>query len=217
VPQYPITDWIPTHATVEMQRYPQPGDPNPVVRLGVVNVTTGHNAWMKVPLTVGEDYIPRFGWANAHTLWIETLTRDHKHRRLYFADISSGRTRLALEETDAKFFDESYDVTISGANILWTSWRDGHTQIYLYNFNQADPMSSDAKLVRQLTSGDGEVSSIKTVDPAGQPGLLHLQRGRPARAAIVVGKAGRHRQEATDRGARCAQAGVLAQRAALCG
>jgi dipeptidyl-peptidase-4 len=29
-------------------------------------------------------------------------------------------------------------------------------------------MSSDAKLVRQLTSGDGEVSSIKTVDPAGQ-------------------------------------------------
>ena len=166
VPQYPITDWIPTHATVEMQRYPQPGDHNPVVRVGVVNVTTGHNAWMKVPLTAGEDYIPRFGWVNAHTLWIETLTRDHKHRRLYFADVSNGRTRLALEETDAKFFDESYDVTISGANILWTSWRDGHTQIYLYSFNQADPMSSDAKLVRQLTSGDGEVSSIKTVDPA---------------------------------------------------
>jgi dipeptidyl-peptidase-4 len=168
VPQYPITDWIPTHATVEMQRYPQPGDPNPVVRVGVVNGTTGHNAWMKVPLTAGEDYIPRFGWVNAHTLWIETLTRDHRHRRLYFADVSNGRTRLALEETDAKFFDESYDVNISGANILWTSWRDGHTQIYLYNFNQADPMSSDAKLVRQLTSGDGEVSSIKTVDPAGQ-------------------------------------------------
>jgi dipeptidyl-peptidase-4 len=26
VPEYPITDWIPTHATVDMQRYPQPGD-----------------------------------------------------------------------------------------------------------------------------------------------------------------------------------------------
>ena len=53
VPQYPITDWIPTHATVQMQRYPQPGDPNPVVRVGVLNVTTGHNAWMKVPLAPG--------------------------------------------------------------------------------------------------------------------------------------------------------------------
>ena len=29
VPEYPIEDWIPTHATVDRQRYPQPGDPNP--------------------------------------------------------------------------------------------------------------------------------------------------------------------------------------------
>ena len=29
VPEYPITDWIPLHATVDKQRYPQPGDPNP--------------------------------------------------------------------------------------------------------------------------------------------------------------------------------------------
>jgi dipeptidyl-peptidase-4 len=166
VPQYPITDWIPTHAAVEMQRYPQPGDPNPTVRVGVVNVNSGHNGWMKLPLAAGEDYVPRFGWVNAHTLWIETLTRDHKHRRLYFADASSGRTRLALEETDAKFFDESYDVTISGSNILWTSWRDGHTQIYLYSFEERDPMSGEAKLVRQLTHADGEVSSIKAVDAA---------------------------------------------------
>ncbi|HEX6770763.1 MAG TPA: alpha/beta fold hydrolase [Acidobacteriaceae bacterium] len=166
VPQYPITDWIPTHATAEMQRYPQPGDPNPGVRVGVVDVHSLHTRWMKVPLVAGEDYIPRFGWINSHTLWIETLTRDHQHRRLYFADIGNGRTRLALEETDPKFFDESYDVTVSGANILWTSWRDGHTQIYLYSFDEKDPMSGDAKLVRQLTHGDGEVSSIKAVDLA---------------------------------------------------
>ena len=168
VPQYPITDWIPTHATVEMQRYPQPGDPNPTVRVGVVKAGSDDTEWMKVPLTEGEDYIPRFGWLNADTLWIETLTRDHKHRRLYFADASKGDTELALEETDEKFFDESYDVTISGGNLLWTSWRDGHTQIYLYKFNESDPMSGAATLVGQLTHGDGEISSIKAVDPAAQ-------------------------------------------------
>ena len=37
VPTYPITDWIPTHATVDQEKYPQPGDPNPGVRLAVVN------------------------------------------------------------------------------------------------------------------------------------------------------------------------------------
>lgn len=164
VPQYPITDWIPTHATVEMQRYPQPGDPNPGVRVGVVGAGSGHTSWMKVPLDAGNDYIPRFGWVNHRTVWIETLSRDHKHRRLYFADAQNGGSRLVLEESDAKFFDESYDVTIDGPNIFWTSWRDGHTQIYLYSFDQGSPMDSDAKLVRQLTQGDGEVSSIKTVD-----------------------------------------------------
>ncbi len=164
VPQYPITDWIPTHATVEMQRYPQPGDPNPSVRVGVVNTGSGHNTWMKVPLDAGNDYIPRFGWVNHRTLWIETLTRDHKHRRLYFADAANGNTRLVLEENDAKFFDEAYDLTIDGPHILWTSWRDGHTQIYLYSFDEANPMGGEAKLVRQLTSGNGEVSAIKSLD-----------------------------------------------------
>ncbi len=164
VPQYPITDWIPTHAAVEQQRYPQPGDPNPAVRVGVVNVATGHTSWMKVPLDSGHDYIPRFGWVNRRTLWVETLTRDHKHRRLYFADAATGATRLALEEAEEKFFDETYDVTFAGGTILWTSWRDGHTQIYQYTFDEANPMGSEARLVRQVTTGTGEVSSIKGVD-----------------------------------------------------
>lgn len=167
VPQYPLTDWIPTHATVDPQRYPQPGDPNPSVRVGVVGTAGGHVAWMKVPLDSGNDYIPRFGWLNHRTLWVETLTRDQKHRRLYFADAATGASRLALDETDEKFFDETYDVTVTGSHILWTSWRDGHTQIFLYDYDQANPMGSEAKLVRQLTQGTGEVSAIKGVDAAG--------------------------------------------------
>ena len=44
MPTYPITDWIPVHATVDEQRYPQPGDPNPSVRVGVVNVAAVQRA-----------------------------------------------------------------------------------------------------------------------------------------------------------------------------
>ncbi len=35
VSQYPLVDWIPTHASVDLQLYPQPGGNNPVVRVGV--------------------------------------------------------------------------------------------------------------------------------------------------------------------------------------
>ena len=37
VPTYPITDWLPTHPKVDQEKYPKAGDPNPVVRLGVIS------------------------------------------------------------------------------------------------------------------------------------------------------------------------------------
>ncbi len=164
VPSYPITDWIPTHATVDQQRYPQPGDPNPVVRVGIVNASSGKTMWLKVPLDVGNDYIPRFGWLNAKTVWIETLTRDHKHRTLYFADIANGMVKQVLAESDEKFLDEDYDITFNGDMFLWTSWRDGHTHIYQYSFDEHSPFTAEAKLEKQLTSGDFEVESVKGID-----------------------------------------------------
>ena len=49
VPTYPITDWIPTHSTVDQQRYPQPGDPNPGVRVGIVGANGGDTLWLRFP------------------------------------------------------------------------------------------------------------------------------------------------------------------------
>ncbi len=164
VTQYPITDWIPTHASVEMQRYPQAGDPNPNVRIGVVSTGSGHTAWMKVPLDAGNDYIPRFGWLDRRALWVETLTRDHKHRRIYFVDVATGAAHKVLEESDDKFLDQDYEVQISGSNLLWTSWRDGHRQIYVYRFNPQEPFAGELTLERQLTKGTGEVFAIASVD-----------------------------------------------------
>lgn len=164
VPQYPLVDWIPAHASVTMQRYPQPGDPNPDVRVGVVSAHGGKTGWMKLPVRPGDDYIPRFGWVDEKTLWVEVLTRDHKHRSLYFADIYSGDSTLMLEISDDKFVDENYDVTVENGSIVLTNWTSGHNQIYLYSYDTAHPGNAPAKLVRQLTSGDFEVSDIYRVD-----------------------------------------------------
>lgn len=162
VPEYPLVDWIPTHAKVDLQRYPQPGDNNPGVRVGVVNANGGKTAWVKLPIQESQDYIPRFGWVNRKTLWIETLSRDHKHRNIFFADPATGLATLALAMNDDKFFDESYDVTFGDAHFALTSWQDGHTHIYLYSFSPANAAS--ARLESQLTKGDFEVSSITAMD-----------------------------------------------------
>jgi dipeptidyl-peptidase 4 len=169
VPQYPHTDWIATHAKNEMQWYPQPGDSNPDVRIGVIGGTGGHVSWVKLPIREGQDYIPRFGWVDRKTLWVETLSRDQKRRVIYFADTSGGHETLQmLEVTDDKFLDEDYDVSVSGGAIVLTSWKDGYKHIYLYKYDPGNPMSAAASAPQQLTSGGWEVGAVAAVDPLHQ-------------------------------------------------
>jgi len=166
VSQYPLTDWIPTHAQVDSERYPQPGDLNPEVRVGVVGAGGGRTIWVKLPIQSGQDYIPRFGWADHRTLWIEALSRDQKHRDLYLANASTGQAHAVLHLTDDKFIDGDYDVAVSSGLIVLTDWSDGHNHLYLYSYDPHDPLHTTAKLERQLTKGDFEVSDVYCVDMA---------------------------------------------------
>ncbi len=168
VPQYPIEDWIPTHAMVDMQRFPQPGDPNPDARVGLVGAGGGKTMWVKLPIAAGQDYVPRFGWVDRKTLWIETVTRDHKHRDVYFADAATGQARRVLQVADDKFVDDNYDVSIGSGAIVLTNWTGGHNHLYLYSYDQANPTAAEAKLERQLTKGDFEVGDILRVDFEGK-------------------------------------------------
>lgn len=165
VPTYPITDWIPTHSTIYQQRYPQPGDPNPAVRVGVVAARGGKTTWMRVPLSAHNDYVPRFGWLDESHVWVEVLRRDQQHMELYFGDVKSGAVRKVLSQTDDKFFDDNYDIRFLPGQFVQTGWAGGHTHIYLYRYNAQDPMSADATEVRQITHGDWEVLKVVAVDP----------------------------------------------------
>ena len=168
VPTYPITDWLPTHPRVEQEKYPKTGDPNPIVRLGVAGSNGGKVRWIKLP-DEGEGYVPRFGWLSEGWAWAEVLNRKQDAMDLYFIDAKSGKARKVLTESapDA-WVNVNDDFRIlkspSEGRFLWTSWRDGHTHIYLYSFNPHEPLSADAKLERQLESGDYEVITINGVD-----------------------------------------------------
>lgn len=167
VPTYPITDWLPTHPHVEQEKYPQPGDPNPIVRLGVVGSEGGGKArWIK--LTDDDDtYVPRFGWIREDWAWAEVLNRKQDALDLYFINTKSGKTRKVLSESEPGAWvnvNDDFRILKSGNRFLWTSWRDGHTHIYLYSFNSQDPLSAETKLERQLESGDYEVLAINAVD-----------------------------------------------------
>ena len=185
VPTYPIVDWIPTHPTVDMEKYPKAGDANPVVRIGVVPSNGGKVKWISAgggkegDLPLGSDpnvLIPRFGWVRDGVLWAMALNRLQTRLDIYFIDVQSGKSQRILTETTDVWIDMhpevDFELLASGDRFLWTSWRDGHYHIYLYQFDKQNPLSGEARLVAQLTHGDWEVESINGVDEA--QGLVYF-------------------------------------------
>jgi dipeptidyl-peptidase 4 len=166
VPSYPITNLVPAQPKVDPEKYPRPGDPNPAVRLGVVNADGGKVKWLS--LTNDNDiYIPRFGWITAGWIWAEVLNRAQDKMDLYFVDAHSGKSRKVLTESEPDAWvnvNDDFHVFKSGDRFLWSSWRDGHTHLYLYTFDKQNPLSADAKLERQLEHGDYEVLELEGVD-----------------------------------------------------
>jgi len=159
-------NWLPLQPNVDMEKYPKPGDSNPSVRLGVVSSDGGKTKW--ITLTDNQDiYIPRFGWVRDGLLWAEVLNRAQDTMDLYFADAHSGHSRKVLTEAAPDAWinvNNDFKVLNSGDRFLWSSWRDGTTQLYLYSFDKANPLAAEAKLERQLTKGDFEMLGVDGVD-----------------------------------------------------
>ena len=170
VPIYPITDWMPTHPNVENEKYPKVGDPNPVVKLGVVDADKdGKVRW--ISLTSDEEsYIPRFGWVKEGVMWAALVNRTQDKMEMFFIDAKTGKSRMVFSETTPGSWIDFETIEIpflkNSGGFLWRSWRDGNTHIYFYSFDKQSPMAADAKLERQLEKGDYEVLGIDGVDEA---------------------------------------------------
>ncbi len=98
------------------------------------------------------------------------LNRAQNQESLYFIDIESGKSRLALQETEEpyievndllRFFESGGE---GGGRFLWPSWRDGHVHLYLYEYDAGNPLAAPARLLRQVTRGDWEVLELSALD-----------------------------------------------------
>jgi dipeptidyl-peptidase 4 len=182
VPTYPLTDMLQTHPTVDSQKYPQPGDPNPVVKLGVVNIDRGKVRW--VSLTSDEDtYIPRFGWAEQGVIWAELVNRRQDKAHLFLIDAKNGNSRIVLtEDTPGAWIDFEHvepHFLKTTPLFIWPSWRDGNMHMYLYSFDKQDPLGADVKLERQLEQGGYEVLRIAGADEATKTVFFEANKGDP--------------------------------------
>ncbi len=164
VPVYQLTDFSGMHPEYEKIPYPKVGDPAPLVRIGVIDVTRGTKQWMDLDLRGG--YVPRIYWTNReNTLAVQTMNRVQNHLELLFFDVTTGEGRKVMEETSDSWVDV-FDFFSGTLHLMyfpegldeffWISDRDGWSHIYRYDY--------DGNLLGQLTAGEWEVIRIEAFD-----------------------------------------------------
>jgi len=139
--------------------YPNPGGRNPQVHAFVVELSGKSPA---VAVDTGKEtdvYLPRLQWLpDGKRLAIQRLDRKQSQLELLLADALTGASRVLLTEKDAYWINLS-DILYflkDAPQFVWSSERSGYRHLYLYGL--------DGKLVRQLTSGQWEVTSLDAVD-----------------------------------------------------
>ena len=158
VTRYPLVDYLELSAPVTWESYPQAGGANPVVRVGVVNLTGGETRWMDTGRDSGV-YLPRVAWMpDSMHLAVQRLNRGQNELDLLSADRATGKTKTLLVEKDRDWVNVAGDPIFldGGKQFLWTSERNGFRHIYL--------CGADGAVLRQLTSGDWVVTEIAGVD-----------------------------------------------------
>ena len=161
VPEFPITYLTPVEQRLDLQRYPKAGDPNPIVRVGIVEAKPGRKRPKIIWVEGHAEYTPRVAWADATTLAIQRLNRAQTEIRLLFTDATLGRPKQIIKEKDPYWINVNDDLTFlpKSRRFLWTSERSGFRHIELYDF--------DGKRQATLTQGEWEVSAVERVDEEG--------------------------------------------------
>jgi len=162
VHEFAVVDHIPVRQEVELTPYPKAGDPNPVVKLGIVNASGGATRWADTYKYLPADLlITRVGWTpDSRRVIFHAQDREQKYLDLNHANASDGKTTTLFRET-TKAWVEAKDNNpryLKDGSFLWLSDRNGWQHLYHY--------AADGKLIRQVTDGKWEIRSIEGVDEA---------------------------------------------------
>ncbi len=165
VPIVQITNYEGFHPKYEKIPIPQVGDPNPKVRIGVINILTKKNIWINTGVT-GDYYIPRIYWTNkTDVLAVMILNRAQNNMKLFFVNIKSGKSHLVFHEKSNTWIDiydfyarvnDMISFPRNSNEFFWISDRSGYQHIYRYNYN--------GKLINQVTKGNWDVVKIQGIN-----------------------------------------------------
>lgn len=157
VPKYTIVDEMTTHPELNVYPYPKAGDPNPRVKLFVVNVADG--AIKEIDISRYKDVQPlivNVTW-NKDAVVFQVQNREQSWLDLVSANATTGESRVLIHETTKAWVDPlANPIFLADGTFLWQSERSGFRHVYQYKL--------DGTLLRQITKGEWEVRELHGAD-----------------------------------------------------
>ncbi|HNR42288.1 MAG TPA: DPP IV N-terminal domain-containing protein [Bacteroidales bacterium] len=148
------------HGVLEQVPYPKAGDPNPRVKMGIADISTGKTTWVKTDETI-DQYIAWPFWSpDSKSLAIQILNRDQNEIKIILASPLTGEFWEIYRETSetwVEFFEDVY-VMKNGTGFILRSFMTGWENLYYYDWN--------GSLLSRITAFNWRVNRIERVDEA---------------------------------------------------
>jgi len=155
VPVHPLVDVSPVHPKVTSQKYPTPGYPNPVVRVGVLDLASGRTVWMET----GEQdqYLVRVAWTpKGDAVAVQALSRGQDRLDLLRCGSTDGRCSTLLTDQWPTWVNLGKDFAfLPDGRLLWGSERSGWRRLNL--------AGADGRIVRPVSPEGWSVTSLDGV------------------------------------------------------
>jgi len=160
VPEFNMQTWGPLYPKDYRFKYPKAGEKNALVSIHVVDMSSLAIQKMDAG-TETDQYLPRLYWTqDSNQLAFIRLNRLQNQLDLLHANASTGESKLILSEISKTYVDLDYNDDLQylsdGNSFVRTSEQDGYKHVYHHRM--------DGSLIRQLTSGTWEVSSMVGID-----------------------------------------------------
>ncbi|MGX5816847.1 S9 family peptidase [Chitinophaga lutea] len=160
VPIHYLQDDQGVHAKQIPVRYPNPGDPNPSVRIGIARTGDQHITWAAYDPQADEYFGTPYWTPDGNALWAQRMNRRQDSLRIEAVDPASGRVSAITTETQKTWIDLDLEarITFVPARKMFILLSDRSGWMHLYAFGM------DGKMLRPLTSGNWAVEEILHID-----------------------------------------------------
>ncbi|MEP7255826.1 MAG: S9 family peptidase [Ferruginibacter sp.] len=161
VPVFTITDGAGLHGLVEKERYPKVGDPNPEIKVGIVQPDGGNIVWADFNAKDDQYFGMPYWMPDGSSLLVQWMNRLQDNLIIYEVSTTTGTKREFYNEKQKTWVDlddggDRIHFMENGTGFILFNDATGWKHMYFYDMK--------GKLVNAITSGKFTVTDLTYVD-----------------------------------------------------